>query len=352
MHIPVLVWATALALVLSVVAVRIAILIADRLNYRSVAGSEAHKIQIRNVPYGGGLGMAIAMGVAIGFGFWFGGMTQIGGDVAADHGGLWGIGAGAVLLLMIGAWDDRQPLPARLKLLLQCVAAAVSVWGSDLAIDSLRAWPVLAYGLAGLWLVVITNAFNLLDHADGLSASVALVCACVILSGALMAGDIGLAMIMSCLIASLAGFLVWNLPPARIYMGDAGALPLGHLVGCGTLAVTFWPSTAQTGSWLAIFAPLVITAIPLFDTGVVIIKRLRRGQPIMKGDRNHICHRLGRLGLSPLTALAVVVALQVALAASVLQLRTGDLAAGLIALAQNAAILVAILLLETARDHG
>jgi UDP-GlcNAc:undecaprenyl-phosphate GlcNAc-1-phosphate transferase len=352
MHIPVLIWSTGLALILSVVGVRVAILVADRLRYHSVAGSEAHKVQTRNVPYGGGLGMAFAMAVALGLGWLFGGMTQIGGDVAADHGGLGGIVAGAVVLLLLGAWDDRRALPPVLKLLIQGLAAGLSVWGSDLAIDSLRPWPVLAYGLAGLWLILITNAFNLLDHADGLSASVSMVCACVILSGALMAGDIGLAMIFACLIASLAGFLVWNLPPARIYMGDAGALPLGYLIGCGTLAVTFWPSTAQAGSWLAIFTPLVITAIPLFDTLVVVLKRLRRGQPVMKGDRNHICHRLGRLGLSPLTALAVVVALQAALAASALQLRSGDLATGLIALAQNAAILVAVVLLETARDHG
>ena len=351
-HIPVLAWATLAALVVSVVAVRAAIWAADRLRYHSVAGSEAHKIQTHNVPYGGGLGMALAMLVSVGLGYALGGATSLGGDTPVNHGSLWGMFTGTMMLLVVGALDDRKAMPPRAKLLLQFGAAAVSVYGSDLHIDSLQAYPVLAYGVAWCWLILVTNAFNLLDHADGLSASTALVSACVILSGAFMAGDVALGLVMACLVATLAGFLVWNLPPARIYMGDAGALPLGHLIGCGTLAVTFWPAGAGTGSWLAIFTPLIIIAIPLFDTAVVVMKRLRRGTPIMKGDRNHIGHRLVRLGLTPLMALGVVIALQTALAASALQLRTGDLTTGIIALAQNAAILVAVLLLETIRDHG
>lgn len=352
MHIPVIVWATAAAFLVGVVAVRAAILLADRLRYQSVAGSEAHKIQTRNVPYGGGLGMAVAVLAGLGLGYLLGGATVLGGDAVPNHGPMWGIYAGAAILLALGALDDRRPLPAKPKLAIQMAAAALAVWGSDLSIDSLKAWPPLAYGLAWLWLVLVTNAFNLLDHADGLSGSVALVCACTVLSGALMAGDVELALLMSTLAAALAGFLVWNRPPARIYMGDAGALPLGFLIGAGTLSVTFWPSTAGQGSWLAVFAPVIITAIPLFDTAAVVVKRLRRGKPLMKGDRNHIGHRLGRLGLTPLASLAVVVALQTALAASVVQLRHGDLAAGIVVLVQDAAILLAVLLLETTRDHG
>lgn len=352
MHVPVIVWATAAAFLVSVAAVRAAIAVADRLRYQSVAGSEAHKIQARNVPYGGGLGMALALAIGLGLGYLLGGATVLAGDAAPNHGPMWSIYAGAAILLALGAIDDRRPLPAKPKLAVQMAAAALAVWGSDLPIDSLRAWPVLAYGVAWLWMVLVTNAFNLLDHADGLSGSVALVCACTVLFGALMAGDIELALLMATLAAALAGFLVWNRPPARIYMGDAGALPLGFLVAAGTLSVTFWPASAGTGSWLAVFAPLVITAIPLFDTAAVVVKRFRRGQPLMKGDRNHIGHRLGRLGLTPMASLAVVVALQVALAASVVQLRHGDLAAGVVALLQSAAVLLAVLLLETTRDHG
>ena len=351
-HVPVIAIATGAALLASLVAVRLAIAWAARLRYESVAGSEAHKVQGRNVPYGGGLAMAAALALGLALGYGLDGAHRLDGDAPADHGSLWWVYGGALALLVLGALDDRKALGPRVKLALQLAISGGAVWGADLGIDSLGAWPWLAYGAAWAWLVLITNAFNLLDHADGLSGSVATVCAAVLMAGAFLAGDVELGMLMACLAAALVGFLAWNRPPARIYMGDAGALPLGFLIGVGTLAVTFWPESVGTGSWLALASPLVITAIPLFDTAVVVVKRWRRGAPLMRGDRNHIGHRLGRLGLSPLASLAVVIALQVALAGSVFQLRQGDLAMGLLALLQDAAILAAVVLMETTRDHG
>lgn len=351
-HLPVIAIATIAAFLASLAAVRLAIGLAARWRYESVAGSEAHKVQTRNVPYGGGLAMAAALAIGLGVGYSRDGAHALAGDAPVDHGSLLWVYGAAVALLVLGALDDRRALGPRLKLVLQLAAAALAVWGARLDIDFLAPWPWLAYGAAWAWLVLVTNAFNLLDHADGLSGSVAAVCAAVIMAGAFLAGDVELGMLMACLAAVLAGFLAWNRPPARIYMGDAGALPLGFLIGVGTLSVTFWPAESGGGSWLALAAPLVITAIPLFDTAVVVVKRWRRGAPLMRGDRHHIGHRLGRLGLSPVASLGVVVALQVALAGSVFQLRQGDLAMGLLALLQDAAILAAVVLMETTRDHG
>ena len=332
-------------------AVGAALLIARKLRFLDTPGSEAHKQQARAVPYGGGLAMA---GVLIAC------LTAAWlplDDATRAHGvGVRGdvlpaIALGALAMLALGLADDFRPLRARFKFVIQGAICAAAVFVGDITIDSLRHTPLLAYGLAWAWLVVVTNAYNLLDHADGLSGSVALISACVLLSGSLLAGDVPLALLWMALIAVLAGFLVWNLPPARIYMGDAGALPLGFLIGIGTLCVTFWPS-GEGGSPLAVLSPLLITAIPLFDTAAVVWKRVRRGKPIMLGDRNHISHRLGRLGMSPRASLGTVAALQTALAAGALQLRQQELMPGLVVLAQSGGILLAVILLETSRDDG
>ncbi len=340
------------AFVLSLAGTRLAMALAGRMAFVDQPGLEAHKQQAHAVPYGGGLAMGVALAVGLVTCHYlelFLPAGLPGMDEILDHAHIMPIYVGAVVLLFTGLYDDHRPMRAWMKLGIQAAVAAAVIPAADLQIDSLQHHPWLAYGLSWLWMVLITNAFNLLDHADGLSASVALVSITVLLSGSLMDGDLQLAALWMVLIAVLLGFLVWNLPPARVYMGDAGSLPLGFLVAAGTLSVTFWPSGAG-GSPLAVFSPLIITAIPLFDATAVVIKRIANRRPIMVGDRNHISHRLTRLGYSAGTSLAVVVALQVSLSASALLLRLGDPVVGIVVLAQVAGILIAVVLLETVRD--
>ncbi len=322
-----------------------AIRFAVRLGFLDRPGTEAHKRQARAVPYGGGPVVALALSAGV-----VAGWLASGGQ--PPPAGVWYLAGGAVVLLGLGLVDDLRPLGAGAKLAVQAAVAAAVVPLAGLEIDSLRpVSPLLAYAAAWAWLVLVTNAYNLIDHADGYSGSIAVVSATVLLSGALLAGHPDEARLWLALIGSLAGFLVWNLPPARLYLGDAGSLPLGFLIGYGTLTTTFWDS-GTGGTQLAILAPVLITAIPLFDTAAVVVKRLRRGQPLLRGDRNHLGHRLIRLGLSPRTGLACTIALQTALAASALQLRRDDWLAAGVTLGQAAAVLVALVLLETSRDHG
>lgn len=322
-----------------------AIRFAVRLGFLDRPGTEAHKRQARAVPYGGGPVVALALVAAVLAGW------LAGGDSAPPK-EVWYLAGGATVLLGLGLIDDLRPLGAGVKLAVQAAVAAAVVPLAGLEIDSFRGTsPLLAYGAAWAWLVLVTNAYNLIDHADGYSGAIATVSATVLLSGALLAGHPDEARLWLALIAALAGFLVWNLPPARLYLGDAGSLPLGFLIGYGTLSTTFWDS-GTGGTQLAVLAPVLITAIPLFDTAVVVVKRWRRGQPLMRGDRNHLGHRLTRLGLSSRTGLACTIALQTALAASALQLRRDDWLAAAVTLGQAAAVLVALVLLETTRDHG
>ena len=338
----------ALAFTLAVIATRVAIMIARRLAFLDQPGSEAHKQQTRAVPYGGGAGMAVAMGITLALVTLFSALHP--DENAAGRGPWWPLFSGALGLFILGFIDDIRPLTARTKLTAQVIFAGVAVWFGDLGIDSLRSWPLLSYGVAWAWLVLVSNAYNLLDHDDGLCASIAVVSVLVLFSGAQFSGDGIFAQFCLILVGTLLGFLVWNRPPARVYMGDAGSLPLGFLIGAGTLSVTFWPS-GETGSQLSVLAPLLITALPLFDTATVVIKRLRRHQPIMKGDRNHISHRLHRLGMSPKRRLLTAIAVQVALAAGAIQLRTEEFVTAAVVLAQAAAIFLVVVLLETSRDH-
>src|SRR4051812_31446558 len=241
----VLLASVAAAFVLSAAGTRLAIAISRKLRFVDQPGLEAHKQQQQAVPYGGGIAMAFALTVALVICGQLSGSVP-GMDVMLDHAHVRPIYIGAAVLLVVGLIDDRRPLPAWMKLALQGAVAAAVVPTADLGIDSLQRWPLASYGLAWLWMVLITNAFNLLDHADGLSASVAVISLTVLLGGSLMDGDLQLGALWLSLIGVLLGFLVWNLPPARVYMGDAGSLPLGFLVAAGTLSVTFWPSTADS----------------------------------------------------------------------------------------------------------
>lgn len=337
----------AVAFLISVIATRLAMYFAGRLAFLDRPGTEAHKQQTRAVPYGGGAAMAVALAGALLVALL---LPPLPTDGALDHKPLWPLFAGTAALFLVGLFDDVRPLGARTKLAAQVVIAGATVWFGDLGLDSLRPWPVLSYGLAWAWLVLVSNAYNLLDHDDGLCGSIAVVSALVLFSGAQLSGDADLARLWLVLVGAILGFLVWNRPPARIYMGDAGSLPLGFIIGAGTLSVTFWPS-GESGSPLAVLTPVLITALPLFDTATVVIKRLRRNKPIMQGDRNHISHRLHRLGMTPPRRLLTAIAVQVALAAGALQLRTQELLTAAVVVAQAAAIFVVVVLLETTRDR-
>lgn len=318
--------------------------IAVRGGFTDQPGREAHKQHVQAVPYGGGIIVALGMGAALIGAEWYSSTTN------ETHTSLWPLLIGAGVLLLIGLIDDRYPLRAGTKFVCQALVAAVVVPTSDLGIDCLRSYPVLFYGLSWAWLVLISNAYNLMDHADGLCGTLATISAIVLTIGAVLSHDASQAVLFAALAGSLLGFLLWNAPPARMYLGDAGSLPIGFLIGAGTLGVTFWPS-AEGGSSLAILSPLLITALPLFDTAVVICKRLRNGKSVLVGDRNHVGHRLGRLGFSPRLSLLIVAALQMALAAGTIHLRHADSTTALIVLGQSIAILVAMIVLETIRDH-
>jgi UDP-GlcNAc:undecaprenyl-phosphate GlcNAc-1-phosphate transferase len=138
-----------------------------------------------------------------------------------------------------------------------------------------------------LWLIVCSNAFNLIDGIDGLATGVALFATLTTLVSALIAGQYPLALVTALLLGALAGFLPYNFTPATIFLGDCGSLSIGFALGCFAV---IWSDKSAT--LLGMTAPIIAMAIPLLDTVLAVFRRLLRGQPIFAADLGHIHHRL------------------------------------------------------------
>lgn len=199
----------------------------------------------------------------------------------------------------LGLWDDLRPLGARRKLAFQ-ILVAILVHAGGLRIDQFQVpliGTVFHFGVWGSilvtvgWLVALTNLVNLIDGVDGLAGGISLMLMCL-LSYVCFNGA-GTQFLCVGMAGALIGFLRFNFPPARIYMGDGGAYMLGFLVGVTTI------SSSQKGTIVAsLAAPLFVLALPIIDTSVAILRRGLRGLPIFRPDRRHIHHRLLAQGWS------------------------------------------------------
>lgn len=229
------------------------------------------------------------------------------------EGGLAGIAAGGTLIFVMGLLDDLESIPAKVKLLVQ-ILAAWAAYSLGVRIAHLLPLPIFvdigfihiqggidlgvwALPVTVLWLVGIVNAVNLIDGMDGLAAGVSAIAALTIWSIALASGEQFYhpypALFAAVLAGALLGFLRWNFNPARIFLGDSGAYLAGFILA--SVAVTGVIKTATVGT---VLLPVVILFFPLLDTAWAVIRRLARGQSIFAPDAEHIHHRLLRTGMS------------------------------------------------------
>jgi UDP-GlcNAc:undecaprenyl-phosphate GlcNAc-1-phosphate transferase len=204
---------------------------------------------------------------------------------------------------LLGLVDDKRALGPYVKLVAQLSITALLV-ASFRELRILTALgTALSIVLTVLWLAAITNAFNFLDNMDGLSAGIACVAAVAFLVTALSIGQLFVAGMLAILIGALLGFLWFNFSPAKIFMGDSGSLLIGLLLGVLTTLTTYLPKERAWGAgWYAVFAPVIVLAVPLYDLIVVSIIRLSRGKSPFVGDTNHFSHRLVARGMSRRTA--------------------------------------------------
>lgn len=213
---------------------------------------------------------------------------------------LWGMLSGGALMVIVGMIDDRFGMPAKVKLLCQILIGALLMYYGIrieyitvpfVGVVFLSPWQCAAVTL--FWIAGITNALNLLDGLDGLLAGVSLTTALVFLVVAAAKGQIIVALVMACLAGGALGFLRYNFNPAQIFMGDTGSLFFG-LMFAGWSVVGLLKSTAT----FAFFIPIFLMAVPIFDTALAIVRRFLAHRPIFQPDKEHLHHRLLRLGFN------------------------------------------------------
>jgi UDP-GlcNAc:undecaprenyl-phosphate GlcNAc-1-phosphate transferase len=228
---------------------------------------------------------------------------------------LLGILAGAALLFLAGLIDDVYSLPAVVKLGAQ-FGAAVIVLVTGLSVEIVGN-DVVAAILGLLWLVGMTNAFNLLDNMDGLAGTLAVIAATFFAIDAVTVHEERLLLVLSLALAlATLAFLPFNFRPGRpaaVFMGDSGSQVVGFTLGALGLA-TSWKVAETTVATLVL--PLLVLAIPILDTGLVAITRVVEGRPIHRGGKDHSSHRLVRGGLSQHRAVVLLATIAAALGAT------------------------------------
>ncbi|HEX2205368.1 MAG TPA: MraY family glycosyltransferase [Longimicrobium sp.] len=225
-----------------------------------------------------------------------------------------GILAAAWLLFAAGVVDDLRNLSPASKLLAQCAAALVA-WACGFRIEAFTfgGEPVvlgaLSLPVTLLWVVGVTNAFNLIDGLDGLATGIGLVALATTFAVSSMLGNWEVAVVCAALGGALLGFLRYNVRPARIFLGDSGSLFVGFM-----LAVLSVHGSSKSATAVLAVIPLLVLALPLLDTFLAILRRWLRGTPIWGADERHLHHRLVAIGLTHTRAVILLFLVAAALA--------------------------------------
>jgi UDP-GlcNAc:undecaprenyl-phosphate GlcNAc-1-phosphate transferase len=204
------------------------------------------------------------------------------------------VGVAAAILLVLGLLDDRKPLPVTVKFGIQ-ILVAVGLLAVDVRIDLswMPEWANVT--LTVLWIVGVTNALNLLDSLDGLCAGVSAIAAAFFLMIAYLNDQVVVGILSAAVLGACLGFLPYNRNPARVFLGDAGSLLLGFLLAVIGLKMSYVHNVSQV-TWMI---PVLILAVPVFDTSLVFFSRMRNGEnPFCTPGVDHTSHRLLARGLS------------------------------------------------------
>jgi UDP-GlcNAc:undecaprenyl-phosphate GlcNAc-1-phosphate transferase len=250
---------------------------------------------------------------------------------------------GGMLMVALGMRDDREDLHAWVKLAGQ-IFVGLFIALSGLRIHLFLHNVLLSYVITVAWVVVVTNAMNFFDNMDGLCGGVGLICAAFFGLIAAINGQFFVCVLSMAFCGGLLGFLPYNFSPARIFLGDAGSHFVGYMLSVLTILATFYASNRHTA--LALIIPLIVLSVPLFDMLAVSVIRMKNGQPVYRGDVNHISHRLVRAGLPKPVAVWVIYLVTFALSLSALVLLWANIWTSLIVLLQCVVFLSVVTLLE------
>lgn len=288
--------------------------LAVRLAYRigAIDEPEVRKIHTRPMPRFGGI--AVYLGFLAGFI-----VTAASLDLPQRY---FGLLIGGSLIFALGAIDDTWGLSPRVKLCGQILAAlSVVPFGIEIPFvthpfkEGLLFLGFWSIPVTVFWVVAVTNAVNLIDGLDGLAAGVGCISAVTLATVAALVGDKIAVFPALVLGAALLAFLPFNFYPARIFLGDCGAMLIGFVLACGAVI-----GVAKTATAVTLVTPAVILGIPLFDTLFAILRRYKNGRRIFRADREHLHHRLLVIGLSHRGAVLVVYGISAVLGLSAILL--------------------------------
>ncbi len=228
---------------------------------------------------------------------------------------------GGSMILLIGILDDYFELQAKQKFLGQVLAVAVFVWFGpriEFVTNPLGGMIYLSYlavPVTMFWMLAVVNIMNFIDGLDGLSAGIALISSTALLSIAFDLARMDAALLAALLVGAIAGFLPYNFNPARIYLGDAGALFLGFMLGAVAAE-----GALKGAATIGLTIPSLILVVPAMDTFCSITRRMRQGTPVYQADKGHFHHRLLALGFSQRQVVLVLYTASIAAAAAALYL--------------------------------
>ncbi|MGH9824540.1 MAG: MraY family glycosyltransferase, partial [Blastocatellia bacterium] len=214
--------------------------------------------------------------------------------------------AAGTLVFLLGLYDDLRPVKPYVKFAVQALAGGILYLGGLKIVQipilfGLHNLSWLSLPLTILWVLLITNAFNLIDGLDGLAAGSALFSTIVVFVVSLSGNAIATSLLTIALTGAILGFLRFNFNPASIFLGDSGSLFIGFMLGALALA-----GSQKTPTVVAVAIPVVSFGLPLLETLLSVVRRFLSGQPIFTADRNHIHHKLLELGYSQRSAVAML----------------------------------------------
>lgn len=277
-----------LAFLVSLIMTPIVIKLAKKFGFLDIP-KDARRMHNKPIPLSGGVAMyvAIMIGMLV--------FLKLNRELIC-------VMVGATLILISGLIDDKTDMSPKMKLLFQLAAAGVLLLGKVRVEFFTNPFPigesviflgVLSIPITIFWIVGITNTVNLIDGMDGLAAGVSLICSISLMVIANKFGYSNMAIIAALLVGACAGFLPYNFNPAKIFMGDTGALFLGFM-----LSYISVEGIMKSAAALTIIVPVLILGVPVFDTTFAMIRRKLSGKKIMQADKGHLHHRLLALGLT------------------------------------------------------
>lgn len=330
------------------------------------SGEAGHKQHVRITALGGGIAITVAVLAPIAFALVVAALIrQVSPDRLGELNAMlpplydWAGGvvmktpqalailAGALVMHLTGIVDDHRPLSASTKLIVQ-LAVALTLTGIFGIRSAEALGPVPAVLLTSLWIVGLTNAFNFMDNIDGLTAGVAALTAVMMALAGMRGGQIFVPCLFLLLAGAAVGFLIYNFPPAKIFMGDAGSLVIGYLLAVFTVLTTFYDPDALRRP-AGVLVPLVVFAIPIYDMISVIVYRLSIGVSIFRGDRRHFSHRLMNLGKSTRVAVLTIYLATLATALPAILLPSVNWSDAALILGQCICVISIIAILEARR---